>query len=116
MNKYLVKISEMSDENKQVAHTFASSWLPSIPADIAGGLAGGHLARNMAGVNLPKLGMLGRFAGHHIPGSSLGAIAGASLLSGATELIGIKHSLHNKVPPAQPVPQQKVNESGAMIA
>ena len=97
MNRYLLKLAEMSDENKQVAHTFASSWLPSIPADIGGGLLGGHLAKNMAGFHLPKTNFLRGLSGKHITGESLGAIAGASLMSGATELVGIKHSLHNKV-------------------
>ena len=101
MNRYLLKLSEMSDENKQVAHTFASSWLPSIPADIGGGLLGGHLAEHMAGVHLPKANILGRFSGYHLSGGKLGAIAGASLMSGVTELAGIKHSLHNKIPSSE---------------
>ena len=103
LNKYLTKVSEWSEENKQVAKVFASSWLPSIPGDILGGAAGAAIGSKFKGFTMPKMRSLSkvpgisRIAGHHVPGSTIGGIAGASLLSGAAELVGLKHSLHGKL-------------------
>lgn len=77
----------MSNENKQVAKTFLSSWGASIPADIAGAYLGSRIGRR-SGINLFK---------GKITGGELGGTLGAVGASGLAELAAIKHSLHGKV-------------------
>ena len=89
-NRYLLKIAELSNENKQVAHTFLSSWGASIPADIAGAYVGSRLGKGYKGFKMPMMGT-------HITGGEAGGTLGAVIASGAVELAAIKHSLHGKV-------------------
>lgn len=95
MNRYLLKIAEfyspnLSKENKQVAHTFLTSWGASIPADLAGAYVGSRIGQKYRGFTIP-------LSKSHVSGETLGGALGALAASGVVELAAIKHSLHGKI-------------------
>lgn len=117
MNKYIEKVAElMSDENRQVAKTFAIQTAGNIPAHAIGmaagaALAGKRLAKPAAMINngintlaakLGKAGKTGKWLSDKIPSSSigsesLGAMLGMNIAGGAADLAALKHGFHGKV-------------------
>jgi thioredoxin-like negative regulator of GroEL len=103
VNPYLEKIAEiLSDENKQVAKTFALQTAASIPAHAAGaavgGYMGGKLEPRLAEMS-SKLGVIGKKLKLGKPGSgtTLGAVIGVAVAGGLADLISLKHSLKGKI-------------------
>lgn len=118
MNKYLEKVAEiLSDDDKQVAKTFAIQSAAGIPAHILGGAAGGALgakylgkpaksvnnAFGRAGDALRKKGKYGSLIGRKlrnargVTGATLGVGLGMSAIGGLADLAALKHGMSKKV-------------------
>lgn len=116
MNKYLEKLAEMlSEENKQVAKTFAIQTAASAPAHIAGAAVGGSLGGKYLGGAASKLssgfvrasgkleglGRAGKWVAkelpHNLSGGVLGAGIGIAAAGGLADLGALKSTLHGKV-------------------
>lgn len=119
-NKYLAKIAEVSEENKQVAKTFATQTVANIPAHILGGAVGGKLGGSYLnntgssishGINKATLGArkLLRSTGStgtriasglkigKISGSALGVGLGMAAAGGIADIAALKYGLHGKI-------------------
>lgn len=73
MNRYLEKIAKtLSDENKNVAHTFIESAALGVPSHLAGGWAGAKIGNKFGGK------------------AALGATIGTMAAGGLTDLIALK--------------------------
>lgn len=101
MNIYLEKVAEMSNENKQVARTFAYQTAAGLPAHAAGAALGGYLGHKIlepraAGL-AAKLGRFGSKLAAPGNGRALGAAVGMGVAGGIADLAALKHSLHGKV-------------------
>ena len=96
MNKYLAKISELTQENKQVNKTFLSSWGPSLVGDVAGMAIGSKLGKGFKGFTARAPKALGGFS-HHFGGEAIGAGLGGTAAGGIAEYAGLKHSLKGKI-------------------
>lgn len=115
MNIYLEKVAQMmSDENSQVAKTFAAQTAVSIPTHIAGLAAGGALgAKYLNGVagkigsgmahvgsKIQGAGRAGAWAagklakGKGITGMALGGIIGMQAAGGLGDLAALKAGFH----------------------
>lgn len=92
----------MSDENKQVAKTFAYQTGAGIPAHAVGAVLGGYAGHNLEakGMTLAgKMGRFGKYTGLAEKGGSkaVGAAIGMGAAGAIADLATLKHSLHGKV-------------------
>lgn len=114
MNKYLEKVAQIaSDENKQVAKTFATQAAVSIPLHLGGAAVGAKLGENYLGGVASKMnrglgrtagrvgqmGRLGRLAskgirGAKMNGKALGALIGMQAAGGLGDLAALKAGFH----------------------
>lgn len=102
-NKYLEKIAKLSEENKQVAKTFATQTAVGLPAHLLGGLAGAKLLTKPIEKGLSKLsprlaaaGKAGTWLSKQVGtngASGLAAIVGSQVAGGLGDLAALKHSL-----------------------
>jgi hypothetical protein len=115
-NKYLEKIAEMSEENRQVAKTFAAQAAASVPAHIIGGAVGGKLGAkylegtaskiqhsvNRSAARLHGIGSVGKSVGKKlrvgkIGGAALGVGLGMAAAGGIADILALKQGLHGKI-------------------
>lgn len=84
----------MSDENKQVAKTFAETTAAGIPAHLVGAAIGENLGNRYLRdrtIKLPKIKSL------HFKGSNVGQFLGTAALGGIADIVAMKHSLSGNV-------------------
>lgn len=104
MNKYIEKIAKaLTEENKQVAKTFALQTAVGFPAHAAGMAAGGYAGHKFveprAAGFAKKFPRAGKAMGLSTKGGgkAIGVAAGMMTMGALGDIVALKHSLKGKV-------------------